>query len=178
VRDGYFHHISDAPDVLIVVFFPLLKMLLCGFLLDGYNTPYAYVAFVCCDVFWGNDIEQSCRPQGSEITGRAGGDVAEVEQGSFVVGDDLDAECMGVVFMVVGVAVAQPAGDDRAVDDGLNSRVDAVDAWWVNDQVVEGGGGCGDRAAYRGLGGAEESGDYALGDVFFPVEEGDVDAAD
>ena len=58
-----------------------------------------------------------------------GGDVAEVEHGSFVVGDDLDAECMGVVFMVVGAAVAQLAGDDRAVDDGLNSRVDVVDAW-------------------------------------------------
>lgn len=79
MRDGSFHHVSDAPDVLIVVFFPLMEMLLCGFLLDGRDTPYAYVAFVCCDVFWGNNFQQFCGPQGGQIMGRSRRDVAEVE---------------------------------------------------------------------------------------------------
>lgn len=95
-----------------------------------------------------------------------------------MVGDDLDAESMGVVFMVVGIFVAQLAGDDRAVDDELSSRVDVVDGWWVNEQVIKRGGDCGDRAAYRGLGGAEKPGDDALEDVFFPIQEGDLDAGD
>ena len=56
-----------------------MEMLLCGFLLDGRDTPYAYVAFVCCDVFWGNNFQQFCGPQGGQIMGRSRRDVAEVE---------------------------------------------------------------------------------------------------
>ena len=92
-----------------------------------------------------------------------------------MVGDDLDAESM-----VVGIFVAQLAGDDRAVDDELSSRVDVVDGWWVNEQeVIKRGGDCGDRAAYRGLGGMRKNRAMTRwGMFFFRIQEGDLDAGD